>query len=69
MTDSEFIQCIENQMAGADIQIMPEREFVDTLYPWFEPRTAPKALKRLKRSRRKTIAQVLSAHFDKFITN
>lgn len=49
VTDSEFIECIEDRMEDADIEIMPEREFVDTLYPWFEPRTAPKALKRLKR--------------------
>jgi len=48
-TDREFISCVSNKMKGADIQVLPEQQFVDSIYPWFEPRTAPKGLKRLKR--------------------
>ena len=36
-------------MKHSNFEVMEEQEFVDALYPWFEPRTAPKHLKRLKR--------------------
>ena len=29
--------------------MIPEQEFIDALYPWFEPRTAPKGIKRLRK--------------------
>jgi hypothetical protein len=48
-TDTDFIECIGAKMNHSDFQVMSEREFIDALYPWFEPRTAPKHLKRLKR--------------------
>ena len=48
-TDREFIDCVAKKMEGADIQVLPERQFIDSIYPWFEPRTAPKGLKRLTR--------------------
>jgi len=48
-TDREFISCVANKMEGADISVMPEQQFIDAIYPWFEPRTAPKGLKRLTR--------------------
>ncbi|MBT5387407.1 MAG: hypothetical protein HN817_02530 [Porticoccaceae bacterium] len=48
-TDREFIQCVAGKMKGADISVLPEQTFIDSIYPWFEPRTAPKGLPRLKR--------------------
>ncbi len=48
-TDTSFIECIGNQLDGSHFEVMPEREFVDALYPWFEPRTAPKGIKRLRK--------------------
>jgi hypothetical protein len=48
-TDRSFIDCLIKRLARSNLQVIPEQEFVDTLYPWFEPRTAPKHLKRLKR--------------------
>jgi hypothetical protein len=48
-TDREFISCVANRIKGADISVMPEQQFIDAIYPWFEPRTAPKGLKRLTR--------------------
>lgn len=48
-TDRSFMDCLGSKLDHADFQIMSEQEFVDALYPWFEPRTAPKHLKRLKR--------------------
>ena len=48
-TDRDFVGCIGKEMRGAQISVLPEQEFIDKLYPWFEPRTAPKGLPRLKR--------------------
>jgi hypothetical protein len=48
-TDRDFIECIAGKMGRSDLKVLSEQEFIDALYPWFEPRTAPKHLKRLKR--------------------
>ncbi len=42
-TDPDFIQCVGKhiQKADGDITVMSELEFMNQLYPWFEPRTAP----------------------------
>ena len=42
-TRSEFVECVGERMTrgtGA-IRIVPERQFIDSMFPWFEPRTAP----------------------------
>ena len=49
VTDRSFIDCLAGRMVDSNFQVMSEPEFVDALYPWFEPRTAPKHLKRLKK--------------------
>jgi len=38
-----FIRCVSRNMgSGADaVQVVTEQEFMDALFPWFEPRTAP----------------------------
>jgi hypothetical protein len=42
-TRSEFVECVGERIARGDnaIRVVPEREFVDAMFPWFEPRTAP----------------------------
>lgn len=42
-TEAKYIACIENALArGSDgLRIIPHKKFVDSLFPWFEPRTAP----------------------------
>ncbi|GAB1256327.1 hypothetical protein NBRC116494_08290 [Aurantivibrio plasticivorans] len=42
-TEIDLISCVGESLAegAADITVIPESEFVDRLYPWFEPRTAP----------------------------
>lgn len=44
-TEFEFIECVGNHIHRGDssIRVINEREFLDDLYPWFEPRTAPLA--------------------------
>lgn len=42
-TEPDFVSCVgDNLGSGRDgITVLPERLFVDTLFPFFEPRTAP----------------------------
>jgi hypothetical protein len=42
-TRSEFIECVGEKMGRGDdaLNIIPEQEFIDAMFPWFEPRTAP----------------------------
>ena len=48
-TDRDFVDCVGDKMEGAKFSVMPEQEFIDAIYPWFEPRTAPRGLARLTR--------------------
>ena len=42
-TEPDFIECVGDHIAVRDksIRVIGELEFINTLYPWFEPRTAP----------------------------
>ena len=42
-TEPEFIKCVGKHVSSRDksINVLGELEFVNALYPWFEPRTAP----------------------------
>lgn len=42
-TRSEFVECIGERMGRGEnaISVVPERDFIDAMFPWFEPRTAP----------------------------
>ncbi len=42
-TEPDFIDCLGNHVMRGDqsITVMDEIEFLNELYPWFEPRTAP----------------------------
>lgn len=42
-TETDYIRCIEKALgrgSGA-LNVVPNQQFVDNLFPWFEPRTAP----------------------------
>ncbi|MDP4651111.1 MAG: hypothetical protein NWQ24_10035 [Haliea sp.] len=42
-TEPDFIRCVGSHIGARDdsIRIIGELEFLNALYPWFEPRTAP----------------------------
>lgn len=42
-TESSLVECIGRQLKSSirGLDVVDEREFQDTMYPWFEPRTAP----------------------------
>lgn len=42
-TEEGFVQCVGEKISNGrnSISVVPEQEFVDAMFPWFEPRTAP----------------------------
>jgi len=42
-TEKSFTECIAEELGGGDnpIRLIGEDKFIDELFPWFEPRTAP----------------------------
>ena len=42
-TEDDFLQCINKSLASKQktFNVIPTQEFINQLYPWFEPRTAP----------------------------
>ena len=42
-TEPDFVNCVGDYIASGDtsITVISELEFLNALYPWFEPRTAP----------------------------
>ena len=50
-TRAEFVDCVGERMTtGNDaLSVIPEKQFVDAMFPWFEPRTAPLRARDLER--------------------
>jgi hypothetical protein len=48
-TEAKFIDCVGEAIGrgSAGLRVVPNTEFVDALFPWFEPRTAPAETKGL----------------------
>ena len=42
-TEGDYLNCIEKALGAGSkgISVVPHQKFVDKLFPWFEPRTAP----------------------------
>ncbi len=69
-TEPDLVSCIGDVLSAGSsgIQVVPEQEFIDNLYPWFEPRTAPMSLKQLNRLVEKPqVAQQLSDYNVEYI--
>ena len=61
-TESGYISCIEDALGRGSkgLRVIPRQQFVDSLFPWFEPRTAPAETKGLsKLMDRPGVAQVV----------
>jgi len=48
-TEAKFIDCVGDSIGRgrSGLRVVPHAEFVDALFPWFEPRTAPAETKGL----------------------
>ncbi len=42
-TEADYISCVEQALGRGSqgVKVIPNQDFVDNLFPWFEPRTAP----------------------------
>lgn len=42
-TEASFVNCVASVVAAGDdgIRVVPEKDFLDAMFPFFEPRTAP----------------------------
>jgi len=42
-TEADFVTCVGKSLSSSSsrLRVVPEREFVDAMYPWFEVSTAP----------------------------
>lgn len=49
-TEATYIECVENALGRGSkgLNVIPNQQFVDNLFPWFEPRTAPSDTKGLE---------------------
>ncbi len=50
-TEVDFISCVGNELSSGSyaLAVIPEKQFVDSLYPYFETSTAPMDVKNLDR--------------------
>jgi len=50
-TEADYIRCVEHALGRGrkGLHVIPHDKFVDSLFPWFEPRTAPAETKNLAR--------------------
>jgi hypothetical protein len=48
-TEADYIRCVEKALGrgSSSLTVIPNQQFVDNLFPWFEPRTAPSDTKGL----------------------
>ncbi len=60
-TEIDLISCVGDELHDdKHLQVVPEQVFIDRLYPWFEPRTAPMKVTALKNLvQREEVAQVM----------
>ena len=48
-TEPDFVDCVGKELASEQIRVIPELDFKNSLFPWFEPHTAPMESKQLPR--------------------
>jgi hypothetical protein len=69
-TEAKYIRCVENALARGSkgLRVIPSNEFVDSLFPWFEPRTAPAETKNLaKLMERPGVADTIASQGVRYI--
>lgn len=47
-TEPDFVRCVGRGVQATGASVIPEIDFMNSFYPWFEPRTAPMSLKRFQ---------------------
>jgi hypothetical protein len=69
-TEENLIACVGHALGNgrAGLTVVPEQEFIDRLYPWFEPRTAPMRVGALRQLiQQKEIAAIMADYHIRHI--
>jgi hypothetical protein len=69
-TEAKQIACVENALSrgSGGLNVVPHDQFVDSIFPWFEPRTAPSETKGLaKLMGRPGVAEKVAAQGVRYI--
>ena len=69
-TEAKYINCIEDALARGSngLRVIPHKQFIDSLFPWFEPRTAPAETTGLpKLMKRPGVAEVIAEQNVRYI--
>lgn len=67
-TENSFIKCLGKAVNRNGIRVIPSQEFIDSLFPWFEPRTSPADTKALPALMRKPkVAEYIHANNIRYI--
>ena len=69
-TEVDLIACVGDVLGDGKngIRVIPEAQFVDDLYPWFEPRTAPVHVDALKHMvQRDDVAKIMDSYGIRYI--
>jgi len=67
-TESSFVKCLNKAVSRDGIRVIPNQEFVDSLFPWFEPRTAPANTRGLPDlMKRPQVAEIIRAKNIRYI--
>ncbi|GAB2880533.1 hypothetical protein ACCI51_07130 [Microbulbifer echini] len=69
-TEPNLIACVGRELHNPEmgVNIIPEKEFVDIMYPWFEPRTAPMHVRSLDRlMENREVREKMEAYGVKYI--
>ncbi len=46
-TEADFTRCVYNSLMRQKLPVKPEQVFMDEMFPWFQPRTAPRSAEAL----------------------
>ena len=69
-TEMKFIDCVGDVIGRGPngLKVIPHQEFVDALFPWFEPRTAPAETKGLPAlMSRPRVAETIKKHGVRYV--
>ncbi len=69
-TETDFIRCVSSNISkgSSAMRVIPTNSFKDTLFPWFEPRTAPSDTRGLTNLlKRNRVAEIISDNNVRYI--
>lgn len=71
-TENDFLQCINKKLSNEQttVNVVPTQHFINQLYPWFEPRTAPQSTEDLSNFlSRETVSKKIESLNVKYFIN